>query len=651
MSFVRKNYILIFEFIFFVIIFTLSILPLRDYDIWFHLKSGEIIAQKGIIHYDVFSYNTQGREWFPYEWLFQIIIYYFSKVFGVESIKFLIGFVMTGMMLILYTIIRKIFKVHWIFSFALVFYFFASIYEFLSARPHIFAYTFLLTNLFLILLYFFKKKNLLILTIPITLMWTNLHGSIFLDVGLFGGYSFVSFIYFLLEKNKDWFVKFKTLGLFTILTAILTILPPLYLTQYRLLIIFFQQNNLISKFIDEWTPLISNPYPFLFFSSTVALVTALFIFTIVKKKIWREALWIIPLLPFPILSFTASRNVFLGYISLTLILAWVLSFIEPFKLKRVSQIALFALLLAVIVGHIYILNNKRTVVMAQKFYYPVQATQFIKTNHFKGHMFNEYGYGGYILYQLYPEEKVFYDGRTDLYLEREIPDTLDIATKKNLPDQDYSKFLNNLWNKYKISYVIIRTESHAVERKIGKILVNDPNWSLIFWDDAAQIFVRHDGINNNLIKNYKFTAATPYDKDPYRLGMRDEALLEYKKMISIADSSKSRNIIGFIYLQEGKIEDAKSEFNNAIALDPLNESPVMNLAEISVNQGDLQRAAQLYLEAMKINPQRGLVYIRLGQIYQMAGDMDNAKKTWQMGLNKTPDLDSRNKLLQLLQEI
>lgn len=648
MPFVKKNYVLILEFIFFSVILLLSIVPLRDYDIWFHLKSGEIIAKLGVIHYDVFSYNTVGREWFPYEWLFQVIIYYFSKFFGFEAIKFLIATIMTTMMLVLYTILRKIFKVHWLFGMFLVFFFFTSINEFLAARPHIFAYTFLLTNLFLIFVYFFKKKNLLLLTIPITLMWANLHGSIFLDVGLFGGYAFVSLFYYFMDKNKEWLTKFKTLSLFTIITAILTILPPLYFTQYRLLWIFFKDGDLISKFIDEWTPLISNQYAFIFFTTTVTIITALFIFTVVKKKAWKEILWVIPLSPFPVMSFTASRNVFLGYISLTIILAWVLSFINPFRLKIVPKIALFAILAVIIAGHIYILNTKRAPL---RFYYPVQATQFIKDNHIKGHMFNEYGYGGYMLYHLYPEELVFFDGRTDLYLDREIPDTLNIALKKDLPDEEYSKFLYNLWNKYKISYVVIKTQGHAVDRKIGTILLDDPNWSLVFWDDNAQIFIRHDGMNDNLIKKYKFVAATPYDQNPYRTRTRDQALLEYERMITIADSSKSRNEIGFILLQRGKLTEAKEEFIKAVGLDPYNESPLMNLAEMSVSEGNLSYAAQLYLKAMDINPQRGLIYIRLGQIYQMAGDINDAKKAWQTGLEKTPDLQSRQKLSQLLEEL
>src|SRR5581483_2018104 len=373
------------------------------------------------------------------------------------------------------------------------------------------------------------------------------------------------------------------------------------------------------------------------------------VFTVIKKKALKEILGIIPILIFLPMSFTESRYVFLGYITLTFALAWVLSFIhDPFKLKLAPRTILFIILILFYIGHIYFLGYKRAPI---RFYYPVQATQFIKENHPNGHMFNEYGYGGYLLYHLYPDELVFYDGRTDLYLDREIPDTLQIATKKDLPDQEYAKFLYTIWDRYKISYVIVRTQGHVVERKIGKVLLDDKNWSLVFWDDDAQVFVRHDGLNNSILSKYKFTAATPYDQNPYRSGMRDQALLEYQEMIKIADSSKSRNAIGYIFLLEGKIADARKEFNIAVNLDPSNESPLMNLGELAVGDGDLSSAAQYYLKAMDLAPQRGLIYIRLGQIYQMAGDINDAKKAWQTGLQRTPDLPSRDKLNQLLEEI
>ncbi len=268
----KKYLIPTLEILFFALIFYLSIIPLRDFDIWFHLKSGELIIQRGIVHYDVFSYNTAGREWFPYEWLFQVIVYKFQQWFGFESIKYLMAGMITVMVGAIYSIQKKIFKTPTFFTIPNTFIFYASVYEFLTARPHIFAYAFLIVNLFFILLYFTKGKNLLWLTLPITLIWTNLHGSIFLGVGFFAAYAFMSLINFYLSKKVKWLAKFKTLAIYTFVTGTLTILPPLGTLQYRLLWIFFRQRAFLSKFIDEWTSIITNPFAFRFYTISTILI-------------------------------------------------------------------------------------------------------------------------------------------------------------------------------------------------------------------------------------------------------------------------------------------------------------------------------------------------------------------------------------------
>src|SRR3989344_4393522 len=127
---------------FFLCIFFFSVKPLNDYDIWFHIKSGEIIAQQGIIHHDVFSFNTKGREWFPYEWLFQVSMYKAKEVFGIESIRYITAAAITVWMGVMFLILHIALRSPLFFSLALTFFYYVSIYEFFSARRHIFAYTF-----------------------------------------------------------------------------------------------------------------------------------------------------------------------------------------------------------------------------------------------------------------------------------------------------------------------------------------------------------------------------------------------------------------------------------------------------------------------------------------------------------------------------
>ena len=46
---------------------------------------------------------------------------------------------------------------------------------------------------------------------------------------------------------------------------------------------------------------------------------------------------------------------------------------------------------------------------------PVAAVEFLKSQRLPGPIYNRYGWGGYLIYQLYPEYRVYIDGRADVY--------------------------------------------------------------------------------------------------------------------------------------------------------------------------------------------------------------------------------------------
>ncbi len=631
-------------FILLVVIFYLVAGPLRDFDIFFHIKSGEVIAHEGIIHHDVFSFVTSGREWFPYEWLFQIGAYYFQNVFGFEAFRYFTAMFVVVMIILLNIILRRFTEVNKWAALVLLGVFSALTANFWTARPHIVAYTFLLVNLALILNYFLKNKNWLWLSLPITLAWANLHGSIFLDIGFFAGYTVLSVVQWRLSKDRLWLKKAQILGLFTIITSLLSILPPLGFTQFRLLIMFAQKSQIIRNFVDEWVPLASSQFNFyLYIIVHIGVMVSAFL-VVLKKKNWQKSVWLWPLVGLMFSPYLASRNVFLGNASALIIMAWVIGHIKKWN-KWIACI-LFVMF-TFFCGWWW--WQIRASYQVNKRYFPVQAANFIIEHQLQGRMFNEYGYGGYLLYRLYPQQKVFVDGRTDLYLCCEIPELMDLTREKNAPDADYKIKLNKLWDKHQISFVLLRTEKHTEVRRIARILTDDPEWSLLFWDDYSQLFVRRDGKNDALIKQLGTTAATPYNQDPIRPGQEVLAMQEYQQMIAIADSARSENAIGYLMLKKGQISESKSLFVKAINLDPTFESPFMNMAEIAAHDGDYQKAIEYYQHAQKLAPDRGLVYLRIGQLYlQGFNDMQKARESWQFGVRQTVDTETRNKLQEML---
>lgn len=633
--------------IFFGFIFVISISPLHDADIWFHVKMGELFAQKGLVYQDFFSYTAQGREMMPYEWVFQWGSYLIQQTFGFDSLRYFTAVFQTAQVFVLFLILRRILKVNVWYSLAICFTYQSVILEFVTARPHLMAYTFYITTIYLVL-EFIKTgiRKWLFPLIPMVILWSNTHGSMFLATALLTAYAVVALIYYFISKDQDWLKKFLTLSVAGIVSVLLTILPPLGFGQYQLLWKFYQHRELLTNFISEWAPLSTNEFGFVFYTLfTLTIYIGLGLYLVFSKK-YKEVILLLPLLPLPLFSFLATRNVLIGMISLSIISGWLLSRVR-LKFKSWSGYLFYGLFTCFLLWMGYIMYIKK---LPQRLYYPVNAVNFIDKYDLQGNMFNEYGYGGYMLYHLYPKKQVFFDGRTEMYLCCEMPDTLELSYKKNESDANFKAVMDWIWNKYHISYTIMRSQKHSVLRRIDRILTEDPNWSLVFWDDNSLIYVRKDGKNDQIIKNLGVAAATPYNQNPYREGMEDQALSEYQRMLKVVDSAKSRNAIGYIFLKKGQFNEAFEQFQLATRLDPSNESPFMNLAEFAAKDKNYNQAIEYYEKALLLAPDRGLIYIRLGQLYLQNGDgLDKARSIWQKGVTNTIDEEAKARLQQLLE--
>jgi hypothetical protein len=109
--------------------------------------------------------------------------------------------------------------------------------------------------------------------------------------------------------------------------------------------------------------------------------------------------------------------------------------------------------------------------------FPVTAAQYVKSHGIEGHMFNYFTWGGYLLYALYPQQRVFIDGQTDFYgetLTREYNQVTILA-------DDWAAILQ----KYAVDWIIYPTQA-----PLSQFLGERADWTLIFRDDTASIFVR-----------------------------------------------------------------------------------------------------------------------------------------------------------------
>ncbi|MCX6760360.1 MAG: hypothetical protein NTW46_03400, partial [Candidatus Nealsonbacteria bacterium] len=189
---------------------------------------------------------------------------------------------------------------------------------------------------------------------------------------------------------------------------------------------------------------------------------------------------------FTFLSFSGWRNMpILIIITIPLWVYIVKSATEPVLLQLLKKkIVLLLLFLAVItIGYqqIYtawtVSNNPD--ILAKAGGYPKKAVEYIKANllKFKGNMFNEYNWGGYLIWEL-PEHKIFIDGRMP---------HLTIGDRHIFEDFNDFKELRNpkkIIEKYHIDWVLIYSNS-----LVGSYLPSE-GFEKVYEDDLSAIFLK-----------------------------------------------------------------------------------------------------------------------------------------------------------------
>jgi Tfp pilus assembly protein PilF len=124
-------------------------------------------------------------------------------------------------------------------------------------------------------------------------------------------------------------------------------------------------------------------------------------------------------------------------------------------------------------------------------------------------------------------------------------------------------------------------------------------------------------------------------------------------MDDIVKSARTSNALGYIYLRQEEYDKAIERFEDAITRDATFESPLMNLAELAVKDGDRTKAIDLYRKALTLADDRGLIYLRLGELLlsQSKNNITEVKTLWKNGIDKTVDEEARQQLMDRLAKL
>ena len=415
-----------------------------DSDLWWHLRSGQVMVETGrpLLH-DVFSYTRDGAAWINHSWLSQLILYGLHQLAGYTGLSlWVVGLSVLSMGLLFFQMggpagWRALLLILAAAASAPVW----------SPRPQ-------LTSLAVMallgwLIQRWRAGNLRCLwVLPLMFcLWSNLHGGFSLGflllLAFFGGQVLDHILGF-----NDEAMPWKDLGriaLWSGLAALAVMVNPNGLDMWK---IPFQTVGVgsLQKFIQEWaSPDFHDPAQ----QPILLLVILLLAGVGFSRKRMAGEDWL-SASGFLLMALLARRNIApFALVSIPIIARYGWQVIQewldnvraserfkrlfresvPGKPHPVINLLLAGLLGLVVFGKLGILSLPAVVESASAGIMPQAAVDWLKA-HPGGRMLSEYGWGGYLDWNL-PEEQVFIDGRTDLFGDEIIGEWLQVVQADN----------------------------------------------------------------------------------------------------------------------------------------------------------------------------------------------------------------------------
>jgi len=266
---------------------------------------------------------------------------------------------------------------------------------------------------------------------------------------------------------------------------------------------------------------------------------------------------------------------------------------------------------------------------------PVSAVDFVLREKIRGHFYNEFGTGGYLIYSLFPEQKVFIFGETRIngpLLDR-------------LMNLGGAESWRSLFDEYQITYAIINCAQSPLSTKgiytIPKIIFSWSDWKLVFWDDIAMVFVKDIPEHKDLIRQYAsrvFPESIPFRNNPMtnipelELLVKDSSqwqFLETELIRAIKESPhhfRAALALGMLRDAQGNPQGAMEAYNLAGRIDSNQPDLLHLLARWYFNQQNYEKATEYIKKAISngLNKADGLYNLAL--IQYTIGKKDEALK-------------------------
>ena len=401
----------VFLAILFISLFLMTIRPITDPDFWWHLRTGQLIVQShSIPKVDPFSFTNHGKPWIDHEWLSQVVMYGLFRLGGYALLVFVFSAIITISFLLTYYCCPAKTRPY-VAGFSLLLGALTTAPTW-DVRPQMISL--LLTSLLLFLLNQYQKNGKLSSLVPIpiiALLWVNLHAGYFLGFVIIAIYIIGAFIELLIIKSHNSPVNDAPAVRHIVFLSgalgcsiLLSLINP---NGYHILIYPFQTltSQAMQQFIQEW---LSPDFHLLIWQPLAIFILALICAGMIGKH-FLSATKIILTIVFAMAALHSARFIPLFAIVAIPILAEQLG--ASIRIDSDTQIlnknirllvtaVLFLLILVTGFRFKQVIEGQSN---AESQIFPRAAVDWIIDNKPEGNLFNSYGWGGYLIWRLYPD--------------------------------------------------------------------------------------------------------------------------------------------------------------------------------------------------------------------------------------------------------
>lgn len=648
-------------------------LEIKDLDLWLHIGMGRYIVEHGfqVPGYDILSSTITGKPWVNHEWLFQVIVYKIFTKWGPDGlINMQVGLVAFTMAILLILGYNREKQLGSIFSLLLV----SLVYQTrFTIRPDLYSLVFFALYILILSFYIDRKWSIPALFV-IQVLWSNIHGFFF-----FGP------LFVLIAFGSEWIkrhvplpyewnrvarltdVEYRRIKIIFVVVVIACLFNPLtfkgawYPIQVFFNIsgehkIFFDKIIELKKPITRETLFDIQEYPF--YKLLIILSFASFVYNRRKIDIAILIFWLI----FLVFSLAAVRNLiffaFAAYLvfvtnalSISLRNVFPLRFTDrTFGYLTSIMLKIFLTIWIVQYGIEISLNGyydfgtyerKSEFGGISKRVYPDRAVDFLVENKVKGNFFNDFNSGAYLVGRVFPDIKVFIDGRTEVYG----PEFFKYY--QSLWEMDDADIFADMLDKYQITGALLNSVHQPIPKNALTYLYESKEWAPVYFDDDAVIFLKDVPQNKEVIEKHRLdlaktevkkidllrlgsVKATPYQQinRAYTLETIDldgPAMAELEEALKVAPNYvEPFKLMGRIYSKQKKFEQAFENLRIAAVMAPNDRTIRQNLAVAYYDLGEYKYALEQYQRIIDTWPSHPKAYFYMAKTLIKMGRYDEA---------------------------